>query len=120
MIIFNFVQTILRYAQNYTLTKLNDYTLVKGREEVNESTVELDMSLQPKSDKILRMLDTGDWDKANFIGFQHSNDNLPNIKDEMRGTSKGDLKCVGVMNWEDYGVYVSGWERLQAYGDEEV
>lgn len=117
---FNFTQTIMRYAQDYVLTKLNNIAMLKGREDVTESTVPVIMSLQPMSKQMLKMLESGDWDSAEYVGFQYPTDNLPILKDEMRGTSKGDLKCIAVKRWDDYGVYVSGWARTDAFQSEAV
>ena len=117
---FNFVKTIMRYAQQYTITKLANTVFVKGR-EVNETTdVAAIISLQPSSNKILKMLESGDWSSADYIGFQYSSDNLPDLKDTMIGTIYGDLKCVERAEWGLYGVSVSGWQRLDAYQTEEA
>lgn len=120
MIQFDFTNTILRFAQTYTVTSQKDYVMVKGREDVTASTFSVFMSLQPMSREVLKMLEEGDFDEATYVGWQYSSDNLPIKKDLMLGTNKGDLKCIAIERWDDYGVYVTGWTRRDAYQTEEV
>lgn len=115
---FNFIKTILNFAQVYTLTRLINTTFLKGREVNQSENVSIMMSLQPSTNNILKMLPTGVWDSAEYIGFQYSGETLPVKKDQMIGTKFGDLKCVEYINWSVYGVYVTGWQRIDAYNKE--
>lgn len=117
---FNFTKTIMRYAQQYTITKLTNTVFIKGREVPGFTDVSAIISLQPSSNKILKMLESGDWSSADYIGFQYSSDNLPDLKDTITGSIYGDLKCVEAAEWGLYGVFVSGWQRLDAYQTEEA
>ena len=117
---FNFIRTIMNFAQPYSIIKETNITFVKGREVPSGiKEVPAYMSLQPMSAKILKMLETGDWDQAEYVAFQYSTDNLPINKDTME-TKHGTLKCIEINNWTDYGIYVSGWIRENAYQDESV
>lgn len=117
---FDFVNTILRFAQNYVVTTNRDFTMLKGREVVAIATFNAYMSLQPMSNKILRMLESGDWDSAEYVGFHYASDKLPILKDELLGTTHGDLKCIETGRWNDYGVFVTGWVRRDSYQTEGV
>lgn len=115
---FNFINTITRFSQTYTVTHQINTTFLKGRPQGTNETFDVVMSLQPMSKELLDMLESGDWDSAEYVGFQYSSDKLPIKKDLMLATSKGDLKCIAIDRWTDYGVYVTGWKRLDAYQTE--
>ena len=117
---FNFVRTIMNFAQPYSIIKETNIIFVKGREVPSGTKLfPVYMSLQPMSAKILKMLETGDWDQAEYVGFQYSTDTQPKVKDTME-TRYGTLKCIEINDWADYGVYVSGWIRENAIQDESV
>lgn len=115
---FNFINTIIRFSQDYTVTTNRNIALVLGREVPTSETFSNLISLQPTSNEVLEMLPSGDWDSADYIGFQYPTSQLPIKKDELLGTKYGDLKCVELQRWDDYGVYITGWTRLDAYQQE--
>lgn len=115
---FNFTNTITRFSQNYTVTTNRNIALVLGREVPTTATFSILMSLQPATNELLEMLPTGDWDSAEYIGFQYPTSQLPIKKDELLATRYGDLKCVEIQRWDSYGVYVTGWARLGSYQKE--
>jgi len=117
---FNFIQTITRFSQPYTVTTGRNTTYVKGRENNVDATFDAIISLQPMSQEVLNMLESGDWDSANYVGFQYASDLLPIKKDILLATKYGDLKCVALDRWDEYGVYVTGWRRLDGYQTESV
>lgn len=113
---FNFIRTILNFSQSYTVTKERTVGFVKGREVPNKViTIELDMSLQPKSSEMIAMFKSGDWDSADYIGFSYPASSLPFKKDIIEDTQFGTLKCVEIERWNDYDVYITGWQRLSSY-----
>lgn len=112
---FNFINTIMKFSQKYTLKRLVNTTFLKGR-EVNQGDNEvIYMSLQPSTSNIVKMLPEGNWDNAEYIGFQYPQDKLPVKKDTLDTDNYGDLRCIEFTNWSDYGVYVTGWERIHTY-----
>lgn len=115
---FNFINTITRFSQVYTVTTNRNIALVLGREVPTLATFSNSISLQPASNEVLEMLETGDWDSADYIGFQYPTTELPIKKDELLGTKYGDLKCIEIQRWDEYGVYVTGWARLGSYQEE--
>lgn len=117
---FNFIKTITRFSQTYEVTTGRNTTYVKGRESSTNETFDVIMSLQPMSKEVLDMFESGDWDSANYVGFQYASDILPIKKDIMLGTKYGDLKCVEIDRWDEYGIYITGWRRLDGYQTESV
>ena len=115
---FNFIKTIDRFSQNYTVTTNRNIALVKGREVSTPATFSNLISLQPTTNELLEMLPTGDWDSAEYIGFQYPTTELPIKKDELLTTRYGDLKCVEIQRWDEYGIYITGWTRVGSYKQE--
>lgn len=117
---FNFIKTIMRFSQSHTLKRRVNTTFLKGREVNQGENITILMSLQPSSPNIIRMLPEGDWDSADYIGFQYPQDKLPIKKDELNSSNYGSLKCMEYNNWEEFGVYVTGWTRIGAYENEDT
>ena len=118
MYLFNFINTITRFSQDYIVTTKRNIALTLGREVPTLETFPNSISLQPTSNEVLKMLPDGDWDGAEYIGFQYPTSKLPIKKDELLSTKYGDLKCVEIQRWDDYGLYITGWARIGSYQKE--
>lgn len=117
---FNFINTIMKFSQKYTLKRLVNTTFVKGREVNQGDNISIYMSLQPATSNIVKMLPEGNWDSAEYVGFQYPQDKLPVKKDTLDTSNYGDLRCMEFTNWSEYGVYVTGWTRINTYENVDV
>lgn len=114
MIKFNFISTILRFSQIHSLTRraLTSYSDF-GREVVAVSLLSVLGSLQPASDNIIEMLPGGDWSKAEYILFGTTGLDVQK-QDLLLDLQFGDLKCMKIFDWTDYGVLVAGFVRTKS------